>query len=325
MARAPNRTRAKRTLYSSIADQLYPEDNPQESATEEPDEDAGDEQDGAAGESPVQPMSQKDMADKVYPDDAESEGESEDAAEAQDDEGSEDEGDSEDKEPGAEDEPAQGENGQAAQGAANRMHAVLGMFGVKPSRDQNSKEAEGAAKLEAGVRKAIAEAEASKGGPLTPDEEQNITGEYIADHAMKWLPVRKHDPDLMVKDMWDRSGAKPDGKCATRFRKVFEKAGGDSTGYPVSAKDWGPTLERSCYEKVSAENYEPQNGDVRVISGVPPKDPKNPKSAELNGHIEVYDADHNQWVSERKEPGDGISSTFRKGHATITVYRFNPF
>ena len=48
MALAPNRTRAKHSLFSSFADEIYPEGDPQKSVTEEPDEDAGDEQDGAA-------------------------------------------------------------------------------------------------------------------------------------------------------------------------------------------------------------------------------------------------------------------------------------
>lgn len=329
MAYAPGPSRAKRTRSSSLARQLYPEDDPQDPVMEEPDEDAGDEQDAAAEKSPIKPLSQKEMADKVYPDDAEGEDESEDSADARDDEGTEDEGGSEDKEPGDEDDPAQGENGQAAQDAANRMHGVLGMFGVKPSGEQNSKEAKGAAKLEAGLRKAIADAEASKGAPLTSDEEQNISGEYIANHAMKWLPLRKHDPDRLVKIMWDGAGPAYNNKCGATFRAAFKKADGNPQAVggknPPGGKDWGPTLEKNGYEKVVTKNYQPQNGDVRVISGVPPKDPKNPTPPEKWGHVQVYDGEHNQWVSERKEGPAGISSVFRDGHASIAVYRFNPF
>jgi hypothetical protein len=273
-------------------------------------------------------MSQKEMADKVYPDDAAGGDESEDDTGAQDDEGSEEEGDSE-EEPGDEDEPAQGENGAAAQASADRLHGVLGMFGVKPSAEQSSKEAEGVAKLEAGMRKAIADAEASKGAPLTPDEEQNIAGEYIANHAMKWLPVRKHDPDKLVKIMWDGAGLEYNHKCAATFRAAFNQADGNAKAVgnqnPPGGKDWGPTLEKNGYEKVSAKNYQPQNGDVRVISGVPPKDPQHPTPPEKWGHVQVYDGEHNQWVSERKEGAYGISSVFKDGHATINVYRFNPF
>ncbi len=326
MARIPSSKRAKRTP-PTLADQLYPEDGAQDASPDDKEEADAPEQTGAT-RTPMQKA-----ADSLYPqtgrDDAEDEG-GNDAGEtepdADDSDGADrgDDGGTEDDAADDDEEPAQGESGPAAQTGADRVHAVLGMFGVKG--EPGSKEAEAMAKLEAGVRKAIADAEASKGAPLTPDEEQNVTGEYIADHAMKWLRLNKHDPDKMVKDMLAGVGnPKYKGRCATRFREAFEAAKGDSRGHPVSAKDWGPTLEKNGYERVSPENYVPQNGDVRVISGVPPKDPKHPTPGEKYGHIEVYDAEHHQWVSERKEQGDGIAQMYKDRHATVTVYRFNPF
>ncbi len=48
-------------------------------------------------------------------------------------------------------------------------------------------------------------------------------------------------------------------------------------------------------------------------------------STPARSRAKVYDAEHKLWVSKRKEFGDGISPGFRSRHATITVYRFNPF
>lgn len=317
-------TPARRTPFTSMAGQLYPEDDQQDFETAGPEEDAA----GVPDEpdtSPAQPMTQEEMADKVYPAEAEGKDSKQNPPDNQDAEDV-DEGPGEEEQEGAQ--PAQGEHGPAAQAGADKVHAVLGAFGIK--NEPGSKEAEAMAKLDAGVRKAIADAEASKGAPLTAEEEQNISSEYIANHAMKWLRVGKHDPDKLVKDMWDGVDNPDDiAHCARRFREAFEISGGNAQVVggknPPAGKDWGPTLEKNGYEKVSTENYTPQNGDVRVISGVPPRDPQHPTPPEKYGHVQVYDGEHKQWVSERKEGPDGISSVFKRGHATIAVYRFNPF
>lgn len=313
-------TPARRTPFTSKAGQLYPEGDLQDIAPDGPEEEAA----GVLGKpdtSPAQPMTQEEMADKVYPDSSNGNDNAQNPPEDQD-AGGEDDGQESD-DPENQERPTQGEHGPAAQAGADKVRGVLGAFGVK--NEPGSKEAEAMAKLETGVRKAIADAEASKGAPLTPEEEQHISGEYIANHAMKWLRVGKHDPDKMVENMWRRAGTAYNEACATRFREEFEAAHGNSKGHPGAAKDWGPTLVKNGYEKVSPENYEPQNGDVRVFSDVPPKDPLHPTQSELYGHIQVYDAKHKQWVSEAKEPGGGVIAPFNKGLGTIAVYRFNPF
>ena len=115
MASTP--ARAKRTPYTSMADQLYPEDDQQDpvDGPEEdgPEEDGEGEQSDASGASPVKPLSQQEMADKVYPADAKGKDGVEDAD--GEDEDSEDEGDSGDD--GADDD---GQPDQEKDGAAHK-------------------------------------------------------------------------------------------------------------------------------------------------------------------------------------------------------------
>jgi len=319
MAYTAKRSRAQRSSFSSMADQLYPEDDRQGAVMGGPE--AGDAQEGASDTNPTQPMSQRDMADKVYPAERQGTDKTQSPPEDQDEGEVEDDGDGDDG-PENEGAPAEGENGPAAQSGADRLHAVVRMFGVKG--EPGSKEAEALAKLQAGVRKAIAEVEARKGVPLTPDEEQNITGQYIADHAMKWLRLRKIGADRLSDAMWKGAGQGANEKCGIYFRKHFEALGGSlDERQSGSVKDWGPELQKNGYEPISMDAYEPQDGDIRIYGAVTPRDPKNPKAAEIHGHIQVYNAKQKRWVSEYQQNQD-TPPAFQRRDAKFVTYRFNP-
>lgn len=247
MASTPARSRAKRTPYLSMADQLYPEDGQQDTVTDGPEE-YGPEEDGAdddaSGANPAKPLSQQEMADKVYPADAKGE----DGAEGTDADGegvSVDDEDSGDDGADDEDKPAQGERGPAAQSAVGRMNGVCRMIGADAG-DQGGKDpvaADVRARLEAGMRKAIADAETKNGAPLSASEEENISGEYIADHAdaLKWLRLRN-----LSESMWKAAGENPNAKCGHFFHVQFEGKGGNLSGLKsASVKDWGPASSRT--------------------------------------------------------------------------------
>lgn len=78
-----------------------------------------------------------------------------------------------------------------------------------------------------------------------------------------------------------------DGKCAHFVREALEAAGADTTGHPVSAKDWGPTLLRAGFTVVTDAPYVAELGDVVVIQ---------PTSRNLHGHIAGFDG--RNWISD---------------------------
>ena len=100
MALATNRSRAKRSPYSSLADQLYPEDRPQDDSAEDDEDDAPDE-----SENPRTPMQK--AADSLYPQQAEpDDGEQSDTEETDQQGGDQDEKEqADDDEPDADEEP----------------------------------------------------------------------------------------------------------------------------------------------------------------------------------------------------------------------------
>ena len=68
--------------------------------------------------------------------------------------------------------------------------------------------------------------------------------------------------------------------CATYCRKAFEAGGVDTSGHPVDAKDWGPTLLKNGAAVVAQDGYTPQKADTAVFAG---------NNDHPFGHIAVYD------------------------------------
>jgi hypothetical protein len=63
--------------------------------------------------------------------------------------------------------------------------------------------------------------------------------------------------------------------------------GGDTTGHPISAKDWGPTLEKMGFQPISKIDYESELGDIAVFQSW---------EGHRHGHIQAYDG--NRWISD---------------------------
>jgi type VI secretion system secreted protein VgrG len=98
------------------------------------------------------------------------------------------------------------------------------------------------------------------------------------------------------------------GKCAAYCRRAFEAGGVDTSGHPVDAKDWGPTLLKNGAAVISQDGYAPQKADTAVFNG---------SDAHPHGHIAVYDG--KQWVSDFKQRN---MSPYRTGAPPVTIYRF---
>jgi hypothetical protein len=118
----------------------------------------------------------------------------------------------------------------------------------------------------------------------------------------------KIDKDKLADYMDQHAGSSSQGKCAAVCRKGLEAGGADTTGHPVDAKDYGPTLTKNGATTVSPDGYKPQKGDVAVFNG---------SDAHPHGHIEVYDG--KGWVSDFKQNN---FSPYRSGTPPVTVYRF---
>ena len=105
----------------------------------------------------------------------------------------------------------------------------------------------------------------------------------------------------------------PTGKCATHVRKALEAGGVDTSGHPVDAKDYGPTLKKNGFEAVGGDDYKPQKGDVVVIQ---PYEGGNP-----SGHIAIFNG--TEWVSDTKQRDMWGGPGYRKHQPPHVVYRRN--
>jgi uncharacterized Zn-binding protein involved in type VI secretion len=119
------------------------------------------------------------------------------------------------------------------------------------------------------------------------------------------------DKDKAAKHLSANAAPKSQGKCAKYVRQAMEAGGMDTTGRPVSAKDYGPFLDKKGFAKVSPENYVPQKGDVVVIQPY--------KGGSVHGHIAMYDGQ--QWVSDFKQKDMWGGSGYRNNQPPHQIYR----
>ena len=112
--------------------------------------------------------------------------------------------------------------------------------------------------------------------------------------------------DLQKMADWldNHANAKSVGKCAKYVRQALEAGGGDTTGHPVSAKYWGPTLEKMGLKPVPESNYTPKLGDIAVFQ---------PRESKGHGHIQAFDG--KGWVSDYFQP------RFRPNRRETTPYQ----
>ena len=103
------------------------------------------------------------------------------------------------------------------------------------------------------------------------------------------------------------------GMCARYVRQALESGGADTSGHPVSAKDWGPLLLLNGFhplELASIEAFVPEKGDVAVIQ---------PTSNCPHGHIQAFDGKN--WISDFVQAAFWPGPAYRKEKPSSTVYR----
>lgn len=85
--------------------------------------------------------------------------------------------------------------------------------------------------------------------------------------------------------------ARSQGRCAMYVRKALQQAGYQFTPQSSAYMYANGTLKSAGFVQISANNYQPQVGDVVVFN----RTAKNP-----HGHIQIYDG--SQWVSDFRQP-----------------------
>lgn len=116
--------------------------------------------------------------------------------------------------------------------------------------------------------------------------------------------------DRAVEHLDGNASARSQGHCLRNVREAIQ-AGGGSTGSTLSARDFGPNLERAGFSSVAdhrSAGYTPQRGDVAVFQAVP---------GHPHGHIAMYNGQ--QWVSDYRQDGFYANQAYRSG--SWTAYR----
>lgn len=162
---------------------------------------------------------------------------------------------------------------------------------------------------EGAINQNLARASFAGGGHYNPDQPRDWHGRWTYAGGGNGKAV---DLDKLADTATKRAGNMSQHKCAKFVREALEAAGADTSGHPVSAKDYGPTLEKNGFKPVGKEGYEPKKGDIVVIQPVP-------GAERQDGHIAVYNG--KQWVSDYKQPGFWPGHTYRAAKPTYTVYR----
>jgi hypothetical protein len=120
------------------------------------------------------------------------------------------------------------------------------------------------------------------------------------------------DIDAAVKNI-NKNVVLPFGHrlCATHVGNAI-RAGGLNLGNTLSAKDFGPLLEKVGFVEISIEVYEPIAGDVAVIQGFP-------GDSGRDGHIQMYDG--NRWVSDFPQRTFYPGPAYREHQPSYKIYR----
>jgi hypothetical protein len=102
-----------------------------------------------------------------------------------------------------------------------------------------------------------------------------------------------------------------EGKCARHVRLALADAGLVPASHPVSAKDWGPTLEALGFT-AEGDPSAAVLGDIAVIQAT---------SDSADGHIEGYDG--HEWISDFvQKRGFWPGPTFRAEMPDYVLYRW---
>jgi type VI secretion system secreted protein VgrG len=122
------------------------------------------------------------------------------------------------------------------------------------------------------------------------------------------------DPEKAATHAVDNALPGSTGKCARYVRYALEAGGLDTSGAPVSAKDYGAWLETRGFCAVPDLNYLATKGDVVVLQAY--------KGGSAHGHIAIYSGSN--WVSDFVQRDLWGGPGYRKAQPAKQVYRYVP-
>ncbi|AXQ09235.1 RHS repeat-associated core domain-containing protein [Xanthomonas oryzae] len=114
----------------------------------------------------------------------------------------------------------------------------------------------------------------------------------------------------MIDYMNAHANRKSKGQCAKYVRQGLEAGGADTSGHPIAAADYGPTLEKNDFSPIDP-SAAPESGDITVFPAIP---------GHPYGHIEAYDG--SSYVSDFSQSNFYPSPAY-EGSGPVT-YRLNP-
>lgn len=97
-------------------------------------------------------------------------------------------------------------------------------------------------------------------------------------------------------------------KCAKHVRLALESAGAHVKSHPIAAADWGQTLEKLGYKRISPAFDKPREGDIYIIART---------KTHSYGHIAGYTG--KSWVSDFRQNSYAVYS----GNASYKYYRLS--
>lgn len=98
-------------------------------------------------------------------------------------------------------------------------------------------------------------------------------------------------------------------KCAKSIRLALQSAGANVQGHPVAAADWGNTLERLGYRRISPSFDQPKKGDIYIIDRT---------KGHTYGHIAGYSG--SGWVSDFQQSGYAV---YKNANVQYSYYRLD--
>ena len=97
--------------------------------------------------------------------------------------------------------------------------------------------------------------------------------------------------------------------CARSIRIALQSAGAKIENHPVAAADWGNTLTKIGYRKISPEFSNPKQGDIYIIQRT---------NKHVYGHIAGFSG--TQWVSDFKQRSHNV---YKDAAVKYEYYRLN--
>jgi RHS repeat-associated protein len=104
------------------------------------------------------------------------------------------------------------------------------------------------------------------------------------------------------------------GKCAKYVRWALESGGVDTSGHPLSAKDYDDFLKKKGFFEIPTKNYTPKMGDVVVMEAF-----KGARKNHPHGHVQMFNG--NKWVSDFKQNGFWPGSDYRGSKPKFSILK----